>query len=465
MFDTARPRLRLLTVAALAGSVVLLPTLSSAQAAAPADATSGPWTKASGTAVTRWNGYAGEAALAACIAPADDPLHESRMYAMTHIAIHDALNAIDRRSKPYAFSARAPHGTSVNAAVASAARSVLVPVINQIPAPFPPACLAAGVASVEADYATELTAIPEGQAKDKGIALGQAAASAILAERADDGSDTPLIVSDYPQGTAPGEYRFTPGTPFAFAPGWGEVRPFVLRDSAQYRPGPPYAVTSRSYAADLNEVKSLGGDGITTPSARTDEQTEIALFWVESSPLAWNRLARQVATANELDLWEQARLYGLLNTAMADGYIASFDTKYAAYNYWRPVTAIQNADTDGNPNTSADPTWTPLVTTPPIPDYDSAHSVEGGAAAAVLKGFFGKDRIRFELCSLTLPDGSRCGQPGAVYRSFRSFSQAAAENGESRILVGFHFRKAVDAGIEHGRKIGERAVDRVMQPR
>ena len=131
----------------------------------------------------------------------------------------------------------------------------------------------------------------------------------------------------------------------------------MLNDSSQFRPGPPYAVTSKKYTADFNEVKALGGDDITTPSARTAEQTEIALFWVESSPLQWNRIARTVSGAKGLDMWENARLFGLLNMALADGYIGSFETKYH-YNYWRPVTAIQTADTDGNPSTSADPTWT-----------------------------------------------------------------------------------------------------------
>jgi hypothetical protein len=247
-----------------------------------------------------------------------------------------------------------------------------------------------------------------------------------------------------------------------FAPGWGSVTPFVLRDSSQFRPGPPDAVTSRKYTADFAEIKRLGGDGITTPSARSAEQTEIALFWVESSPLQWNRIARTVSTDERLDLWEQARLFGLLNMALADGYVGSFDTKYH-YNYWRPVTAIQTADTDGNPNTSADRTWTPLVTTPPIPDYDSAHSVQGGAAAAVLKRLFGTDRIRFRTCSLTLPAGSTCNDLTPVLRRYHSFSQAAAENGLSRILVGFHFRTAVDEGTAHGSKIGKRAVDRFLR--
>jgi hypothetical protein len=210
-------------------------------------------------------------------------------------------------------------------------------------------------------------------------------------------------------------------------------------------------------------VKRLGGDGVTTPSERTPDQTEIALFWVESSPLQWNRIARTVAEDAGLDLWENARLFGLLNMALADGYIGSFETKYL-YNYWRPVTAIQTADTDGNPDTAVDPTWTPLVQTPPIPDHDSAHSVEGGAAAQVLLRFFGTDEISFETCSLTLPPGSTCNDAAMVTRSFTSFSEAAEENGISRILVGFHFRNAVEQGVKHGRRIGNLAVSKFLRP-
>ena len=448
----------------LVGSLAGVSTATTSESVlAPLATSTNAHAKVRSDAVTAWNANAGKAAIAACMPPNDDPLHESRLYAMAHVAIHDALNAIDRRSRPYAFSARASRGASPDAAVAAAARDVLVALLNQLPAIFPPECGVAGVASVEADYAAALGAIPDGRAKTRGIEVGKAAAAAILALRAADGADTPLIVTDYPQGTNPGEYRFTPGTPFAFAPGWGDVTPFVLRDSSQFRPGPPYAVTSRKYTADFVEVKRLGGDGITTPSARTPEQTEIALFWLESSPLQWNRIARTVSATTRLDLWEQARLYGLLNVALADGYIGSFDTKYH-YNYWRPVTAIQTADSDGNPSTSADPTWTPLVTTPPVPDYDSAHSVEGGAAAKVLRRFFGTDHISFQTCSLTLPPGRTCTDPTPVLRRYTSFSQAAAENGLSRILNGFHFRKAVDEGIDHGSKIGNRAVDRFLRP-
>jgi len=333
--------------------------------------------------------------------------------------------------------------------------------ISQIP--FPPACLATGTAVVEAAYTGALAGIPGGPAKVDGIALGEAAASAILTLRADDGSDTPLFDFDYPQGTEPGEYRFTPGFNFVFAPGWADVTPFALQRSNQFRPAPPYRIASKKYADDFNEVKGLGGDDVTTPSLRTNDQTEVARFWVESSPLMWNRIARTVSQNQGLTPWENARLFGLLNVALADGYIGSFEAK-RHYNFWRPVTAIREGDTDGNPATAGDPTWTPLVPTPPITDHDSGHSTEGGAAAEVLRLFFHDDAIAFSTCSFTLLAGSRCGEPGAIFRSFASFSAAEAENGVSRILVGFHFRHAVEEGIRHGGKIGKRTIKLFLRP-
>jgi hypothetical protein len=439
--------------------LLLVSLATAAVLAAPASAD----TRAKPNAVAAWNASAAKAAIAACIAPLDNPLSESRMYAMTHVAIHDALNAIDRRARPYAYDVRAKRGASPDAAVAAAAHDVLVPVLGQLQAPFSQACIDAGVASVESDYATALAAIPNGPPKERGLAVGRAAAATVLALRASDGSDTGLLDFGFPQGTSPGEWIFTPDRPFAFAPGWGHVAPFVLDDPAQFRPGPPPALDAPEYATDLNEVKALGGDGITTPSARTAEQTEVALFWLESSPLRWNRIARTLSTSRRLDPWKSARLFALLDMAMADGYIGSFDTKYH-YRYWRPVSAIRAADSDGNPATAGDPTWTPLETTPPIPDYDSAHAVEGGAAAAVFRRFFGTDRISFRACSFTLPAGSTCNDPAPVSRSYTSFTQAADENGESRILVGFHFRTAVREGIEHGRRIGRLAADRYLRP-
>ena len=422
----------------------------------------GGWSRSvSADAVTDWNENAGEAAKAACLSPDNDPLHESRLYAMTHIAIHDALNAINRRSRPYAFDNQAPSGASPEAAVATAAHDVLVALINQNPSIFPPECKTAGLASVETDYTAALGAIPAGSAKTQGITVGQAAAAAILALRANDGSGTLSIDTGYVQGTVPGAWRFTPGVPFAFAPGWANVTPFVLRDASQYSPGPPYKLTSKKYAEDVNEVQRLG---VKTGSSRTPEQTQIGLFWIESPPLSWNRIARAVSAAEGLDLWENARLFGLLNIAMADGYVGTFDTKFH-YKFWRPVTAIQLADTDGNPKTTADPAWEPLAPTPPVPDYDSGHSVEGGTAAQVFKRFFKDDHISFTACSLSLPlAAERCGVSSEVRRSFTSFTQAAEENGVSRIYNGFHFRNAVNKGIKHGRKIADRAVNHFLKP-
>jgi hypothetical protein len=406
-------------------------------------------------AVTAWNEHAADASLS-CLLVFGNPLHEVRLYAMMHIAIHDALNAIDRRSEPYAYDAHAP-GAAPDAAVAAAAHDVLTSELAKVPDLVQPTCIPASLDIAEDAYTEELAAIPDGTAKDAGIAVGQAAAAAIIALRADDGSDTaPLIPFD--TADQPGEYR----NDVYFMYGWKDLDLFALRDSSQFQPGPPFPLKSRMYARDLDEIKRLGGDGVTTPSDRTPEQTEIAMYWVESSPLMWNRMGRELAASQGLDLWESARLFGLLNIAMSDGYVASWEAK-AHYQFWRPVTAIHLADEDGNRFTSADPTWTPLVPTPPVADYPSAHATEGGAASAVFREFFGTDDLAFSTCSYTLPERT-CAGDDPILRHFTSFSQAAAENSESRILVGFHFRDATEAGQRQGERIGVRVVNRVLEP-
>lgn len=418
---------------------------------------------ASADAVTLWNENAAKAATAACIHISGNGLAESRMYAMVQVAVHDAVNAIDRRSRPYAFDGNVNGPVSADAAVAAAARDVLVSAIPGLPES--PECVASGVAQANALYAAALAAIPDGPAKAAGVALGQAAAAAILARRAGDRFDTVTWLDfGYPQGTEPGAWRFTPdGPPLAFASNYGDVTPFVLQHSAQFPPGPAYPLRSKNYADDYNEVKLLGGDDATTPSTRTPDQTEIGLFWIESSPLAWNRLARAVSAERGLDLWENARLFGLLNMALADGYISSWAIKFR-YGFWRPITAIREGDDDGNPATLGDSTWTPLQPTYPMPDHDSAHAVEGGAAAEILKQVFGTDDVSFTACSTTVPAGGRCTDATPVIRSYSSFSQAADENAASRIYIGIHFRKAVETGVHHGRRIAAYAVHRFMKP-
>lgn len=406
-------------------------------------------------AVVDWNRTAARAALAGCLAPVNDPLHESRMYTMVHVAVHDALNSIRRYAEPYVYEQRTNGKASPEAAVAAASRTVMVEIFrNQHPKALA-SCSKPALEVVRKAYAKALREIPNGPLERAGLRIGRAAAAAVINDRDDDGSaDGPYADPNYPQGKRPGEYRFTEGYKFYFEPNWGEVDTFVLRDASNYRPDPPYRLSGRKYAADFNEVKAYGKKKSTV---RTPDQTQIARFWVESSPLAWNRVARTVASQEDVGLWHSARLFGLLNLALADGYISVFDAK-RHFNFWRPETAIRLAARDGNTRTTADRTWDSLLPAPPIADHDSGHSVEGGAAAGVLKRFFETDKLKFKACSMTLVKG-KCTDKDPTMRTYRGFTHAAQENGVSRIYVGFHFRNAVREGIEHGDKIARRTME------
>jgi len=398
-------------------------------------------------AILEWNAIATDAmvAFAAARPPGVPPYREARIYALAFVAMHDSLNAIQRRYQPYACDAFAP-GALPAVAVATAAHDVLVAV-------FP-----AQAAVFDAAYGAALEEERDSTRALAGIALGRYCAEAILNNRANDGAATSQV--PYTPGDQPGDYRFTPpfdqpSNPqyrFVGDPLWGNVKPLTLLSGSQFRSPPPYALASTAYAADVNEVKVRGA---MQGSNRTADESEIALFWRENSPLGWNRIARTVALTRGYDGWELARLFALLQIAEMDAYIASFDTKYY-YDFWRPVTAIRLADIDGNDATIADPAWTPFhPVTPPIPDYNSGHSAAGGAARAVLSRFFGRDDVSFTQTSTSLP--------GAV-RSYVSLTQAADENGLSRILVGYHFRLAVVAGRAQGESVGNWVFDRVLLP-
>ena len=396
-------------------------------------------TTAKADAVTHWN----QIAMKVTNPPTNLPSpYQSRIYAMTHAAIHDALNAIDHRYSPYALSGQTDPAASPEAAVAAAAYRVL---LNELHA-----ALQQDILNIE--YQSFLASIPDGDAKTRGILIGEAAAAAILALRSNDGSTAQV---PYTPGTEPGDWRPTPpGFLPALAPGWGYVTPFTLTTGSQFRPAPsPYFnLISGLYTRDYDEVKSIGKAGSTS---RTDEQSEIARFWYESSPPGWNRIARNVAVEQGLDLWSNGRLFALVNLALADGYISSFEAKYF-YNFWRPVTAIRAGDTDGNSRTDADPEWTSFLVTPPIPDNSSGHSVAGAAVAEVLARFFDTDNIHF-----TTTSGAPF--PG-ITRSFISFSQAAQENADSRVYAGIHFRSACRDGLRQGAKVGRFISNHLLKP-
>jgi len=396
------------------------------------------------------------------ISPLFDPLHESRLYAMVHIAVNDALNAIQRRDRPYALDIGTFPGASPEAAVATAAHDVLVPVLQELPDAFA-AGIAPAVQEVDDAYTAALGAIPAGRAKTQGVEIGKAAAAVIVAARSDDGADTKFFDDTKPKSNAPGAFQFVDGAPFQVAPGWANLTPFVMTKPSQFRPPPPYALTSKKYAADFNELKEFGRLG---PSARNAEQTEIAFFWFEASPMRWNRIARTVSEQVGLKLWDTARLFGLLNIALADGYVGNWDSKQF-YNRWRPETAVRQADSDGNPDTIAESTWKPLWgSSGATPEYDSGHTIEGSAAAVVLADVFGTDAMNFSVCSYTFENSpeNNCGGTAEILRHYTSFSQASDENGVSRIYVGWHFRNAVEAGHKHGTQIGNRAVHHFFQP-
>jgi hypothetical protein len=401
--------------------------------------------------VADWNATA----LSAMLAAGHNNVTVTRGLAIVQVAVHDALNAVDRRYDGYIYDGAAAADASPEAAVATAARDALV---LAIPAFGPADQQAAAIAAGDAAYTTVLAKIPDGEGKARGVAAGRAAAAAIVSLRKDDGAtrDAP-----YTPGGAPGQWRPHPnpvpadppvadpllaaGYAPSILPGWGKVTPFTLLAAGQFHPAGPPPLGSEAYAQDFNEVKRLGGKAST---ARTAEQAEIARFWYEGSAAGWNRIARGVAAEKQLDPWQEARLLALVNLAMADGFIAGFHTRYL-YNFWRPVTAIRVADTDGNPATEADAAWESFLNTPPVADYPSTHSVLGSAAAAVLAAAFSTDRVAF-----TVTSGAPF--PG-ITRSFTSFSQAAQENADSRVYAGVHFRTACRDGMALGQKIGRRA--------
>jgi hypothetical protein len=390
------------------------------------------------------------------------PHRTSRAFAIVHIAIFDAVNAIAGDHKSYTGLPPASKDISLNAAVAQAAHDTLAAVYpSQAP-------------SFDELLAEDLDQVRDRQARRRGIALGSRAASAILALRVNDGSQfaEQLYGSEYLPVPGPGKWRQDPIAlqPIAMGSLWGQVRPFVLKSAGQFPAPPPPALNSAEYAAAFDEVKRLGGCGTAstrcspgspTPTERSAEQTQIGIYWgydgspgLGTPPRLYNQIVVRIADEMGSNAVELARLLALVNTALADAGIACWEDKYL-YAFWRPITAIRAA---------ADPSWTPLGApasnsggpnfTPPFPSYTSGHATFGGSVFEVLRSFYGTDRIAFsfvsdELNGITL-DNTGNVRP-RVRRSFSSLSQAEEENGQSRIYLGIHWAFDKTEGIAHGR--------------
>ena len=385
-----------------AGAAILAVALPAGNAAANVPAGAG------GDPVVRWN----QTLLQIIRTPGAQPatIHTTRSFAALHVAMYDAIEAIDGHRATYALHLRFRPPASDTAAAEVAAHDVLV---NLYPAMK---------ATLDAQESQALASLPAGRRKDRGIAVGQKAAAAVLARRANDGSGaTPPA---YMSTGAPGS--FDPAPAIAVFTHWGAVAPWVLDRSAQFRPAPPPALTSSAYAKAINEVQSLGkADSVT----RTEDQTQIARFWAAPIQNYWNEIAQTAALAHHRGLEADAWTFAALNLSLADSAIAFYDAKYA-YRLWRPISAIRQADRDGNDATVADPAWTPLANTPADPSYPGAHSVVSGAAQEILSAAYG-EHFGFAVTSEALP---------GVTRSFRSLAAAENEAGLSRVYAGVHSR-------------------------
>ena len=359
----------------------------------------------------------------------------TRDLAIVSAAIFDAVAAI-RGTPGYHFHEIAPADASPEAATAAAAHRALVHLYPERAATF------------DAGLADSLAAVPDGPGKDHGVALGRTVADAILALRAGDGWADPVVDSP---GGGPGTWRPTPPRHDSpLMPQWATVRPFLLASPRQFRPPGPPRLGSRAWTDAYNEVKAIGRADSAT---RTAEQTQIARIWADgvgtyTPPGHWNLIAARVAQRKGNSLTANARLFAALNLAMADAAIACWDAKFA-YRFWRPVTAIRAADTDGNPDTATDPSWSPLLTTPNFPEYVSGHSTFSGAAEVVLSSFFGPD-VAFSTSSPGLP---------GVTRSYTSFRAAAEEAALSRLYGGIHFRFSNQDGYTTGRAVASHVLE------
>jgi hypothetical protein len=386
--------------------------------------------------VRDWNAHAAAAIFNATNAPVPGagqppPVGVQHM-AMTQLAVYDAVNSIDGSRDPYldGLPAAAP-GSSLDAAVATAAHDVLVG-LGIAPVPALPQVVHD---RLDLLYANALLAIPNGPAKAGGIAAGAAAAAAMLAERTGDGRFVP---DPFTEGTGTGEWRPTPPAFVNDPAAWvRNVTPFTLQSPSQFRTDGPHPISSRAYAKEYDEVKRMGS---LTGSDRTPEQTALALFYTANPVEMFNRSFRGVTAAEGMGVVEEARFYAQVNTAGADALINCWDDK-EFFHFWRPSTAIQNGDADGNPWTEGDTTWTPLVANPPYPDHTSGYNCVTGALMNTAQLFLGK--TAFSVTNLAQ----------GVTRNYNTFLEVPVDTIDARIWLGIHFRAPDVQGAQLGRNV------------
>jgi hypothetical protein len=453
---TLRTRFAWAAVAAL----MAVGGLSVSSAAQPTRTARGTTTT---NAVIEWNSIASTAIMTTAAQP---PHVAVLSLAMVQGAVYDAVNAIDGGHEPYLVSPAADPDDSMEAAAATAAFRVLVgfpertpPLVGLVPTQL---------AGLQPIYDAYLAGVPAGDAKTGGVEAGEAAAAAMLTARMNDGRGMPF---SYVQGTDPGEWRSGPPQgPLGIvavdpAPWVGNVRPFLVPNVERLRTEGPNALTSAEYAADFNEVKTLGS---LTSTKRTADQTAASIFWQDNGAAIWNRIDRSLALGQGLDIVDSARLFAMTDLAAADGAIGCWNDK-AYWSFWRPITAIREAAGDGNPATRADPTWVPLfdptvtvsgspLVTPGFPDHPSGHGCVSGATVHALQAFFGTDKVPFTAVS------NKCAPAPCPSRTFDRFSDALKEVIDVRVWSGIHFRTADVQGAGLGKKVARYMINHYFEP-
>ena len=400
--------------------------------------TAGVFSAQASDPVMDWNDIAREF----IVVPALTPVEQTRAMAIVHVAVHDAVSAITGRYEPYKPGSTAPAGASLEAAAISAAYTALAGTVG-------------GSDALTGRYAASLAAYSVSP-MDPGLVFGKAVADEILALRhpSVDGSGAARFAYAAPGAGLPGIWTPVSSAPAAQAlvPGWGWVTPWVLRSASQFRPDPPPALQGERYARDYNEVRELGSF---SSARRTDEQTQIALFWRASPTALWNPVLRQAIREHHLALADTARVMALFYIASADASVACWEAKYY-YNFWRPQAAIVHGNVDDNEATIAEPGWMPRVPTAPHPEYPSGHTCNSGSMASVLQAFFGDDP-GFVI------EATSSQNPGFI-RRWSTFSEGVDEVIDARVYSGIHFRTADEVGARLGRQVAQFTLTHALRP-